>query len=146
MAFVKPSVKKTKTTLNSLRIYLRATAKWGKTSLFRDMILEEYDGNPEKGLLVGIGNETGYSFLDELNTTHVESWSDMEELKSWYIHEASEKGYMSEPNEYKESSDTEISSNDAEKYISKNYKDRIIFAFLCSFFIYIFIYELNNLI
>ena len=55
------------------------------TTLFRDMVLEEYNGNPEKGLLVGVGNETGYAYLDELNTTHVESWADMEELKKWLI-------------------------------------------------------------
>lgn len=84
MAFKKPSVKKTKTTLNSLRIYLRAVPKFGKTTLFRDMILEEY-GDAEKGLLVGVGNETGYSYLDELNTTHVETWAEMEELKKWLI-------------------------------------------------------------
>jgi hypothetical protein len=85
MAFKKPSVKKTKTNLSSLRIYLRAVPKFGKTTLFRDMVLEEYNGNPEKGLLVGVGNETGYAYLDELNTTHVESWADMEELKKWLI-------------------------------------------------------------
>ena len=85
MGFKLPSVKKTKTNLSSLRIYLRAVPKFGKTTLFRDMVLEEYNGNPEKGLLVGVGNETGYAYLDELNTTHVETWGDMEELKKWLI-------------------------------------------------------------
>lgn len=84
MSFKKPSVKKTNTTLNSLRIYLRSVKKWGKSTLFRDMILEEY-GDPEKGLLVGIGNEMGYGLLDELNTAHVDNWKDLEELKKYLI-------------------------------------------------------------
>ncbi|WP_297131810.1 AAA family ATPase [Terrisporobacter sp.] len=84
MAFVKPQINKTVTTLNKLRIYLRSVKKFGKSTLFRDLILEEY-GNPEKGLLVGIGNEIGYTLLDNLNCTHVDTWKDFMELKKWLI-------------------------------------------------------------
>lgn len=86
MAFIKPSVSKTVSTLNKLRIYLRSTKKWGKTTLFRNLVLEEY-GNPEKGLLVGMGNEIGYTLLDNLNCTHIDNWKDLEELKKWLIKE-----------------------------------------------------------
>ena len=86
MAFKKPTVKKTITTLNSLRIYLRSVKKFGKSTLFRDMVLSEY-GDPERGMLVGVGAEMGYALLDSLNSTHVETWKDMQELKTWLIKE-----------------------------------------------------------
>ena len=47
--FKKPSVNKTVNSLNKLKLYIRAINKFGKTTLFRDMVLEEYGGNPEKG-------------------------------------------------------------------------------------------------
>lgn len=84
MGFKKPSINKTVTTLNKLRIYLRSVKKFGKSTLFRDLILEEY-GDPEKGLLVGLGNEIGYTLLDELNCTHADNWKDLVELKKWLI-------------------------------------------------------------
>lgn len=84
--FKKPTVKKTVEDIKSLRIYLRSVKKFGKSTLFRDVILEEY-GTPEKGLLVGVGAEMGYALLDGLNSTHVETWKDMEELKNWLIKE-----------------------------------------------------------
>ena len=86
MAFKKPSVKKTVTTLNSLRIYLRSVKKFGKSTIFRDIVLEEY-GDANKGLLVGCGKEMGYTLLDNLNTTHIETWKDALELKKWLIEE-----------------------------------------------------------
>lgn len=82
--FIKPSVKKTVVNLKELRVYLRSVKKFGKSTLFRDVILEEY-GDAERGLLVGVGNEIGYKLLDELNTTHVMTWKDMEDLKKWLI-------------------------------------------------------------
>lgn len=86
MAFMKPSITTTVSTLNKLRIYLRSTKKWGKTTLFRDLVLEEY-GSAEKGLNVGIGSEIGYTIIDNLNCTHVDTWKDLEELKKWLIKE-----------------------------------------------------------
>lgn len=84
MAFKKPQINKTVASLNKLRIYLRSTKKFGKTTVFRDLVLEEY-GDAEKGLLVGVGNEIGYTLLDNLNCTHVDNWKDMIELKKWLI-------------------------------------------------------------
>ena len=84
MAFKKPSVIKTKADIQSLTIFLRSVRKWGKSTAYRDLILEKY-GDPEAGLLVGVGNEVGYNLLDNLNATQVESWKDCKELKRWLI-------------------------------------------------------------
>ena len=86
MSFKKPSVNKVVTDIQSLTIYLRSVRKWGKTTLFRDLILEKY-GDPEYGLLVGMNAEAGYSILDNLNVTQCETWKDMKELKKWLINE-----------------------------------------------------------
>ena len=86
MAFKKPTINKATTDIQSLTIYLRSVKKWGKSTAFRDIILEKY-GDPEKGLLVGVGAEAGYNILDNLNVTQVESFKDMKELKKWLINE-----------------------------------------------------------
>lgn len=57
-----------------------------KTTLFRDVVLEKF-GDPEKGLLVGLGAEVGYSILDNLNATQIENWKELDELKKWLIGE-----------------------------------------------------------
>lgn len=84
MAFKKPTVNTIKADIKNLSIYLRSTKKWGKSTLFRDVIIEKY-GDPSKGLLVGCGNEIGYTMLDNINATQVESYKDMLELKEWLI-------------------------------------------------------------
>lgn len=86
MAFKKPQVTEVKTDIQSLSIYLRSVKKFGKSTLFRDLVLEKF-GDPTKGLLVGCGAEMGYSILDNLNATQVEDWDDMEDLKDWLIEE-----------------------------------------------------------
>lgn len=86
MAFVKPTVTKITADISNLTIYLRSTKKFGKTTLFRDVILEKY-GDPSYGLLVGCGAECGYKMLDGLNVTQVETWDDLIELKNWLISE-----------------------------------------------------------
>lgn len=84
MAFKKPTVNKIEASLESLSIYLRSTKKFGKTTLFRDTIIEEY-GDPSKGLLIGCGNEIGYKLLDNLNTTQVLNYDELAELVDWLI-------------------------------------------------------------
>lgn len=86
MAFKKPQVTKVKTDITSLSIYLRSVKKFGKSTLFRDLVLEKF-GDPQKGLLVGLGAEVGYSLLDNLNATQAEEWEDLKELKDWLIEE-----------------------------------------------------------
>ena len=78
MAFTRPTVTKITADISNLTIYLRSTKKFGKTTLFRDVILEKY-GDPSYGLLVGVGAECGYKMLDGLNVTQVETWDDLKE-------------------------------------------------------------------
>lgn len=84
MAFRKPTVNKIVTDIKNLTIYIRTLKKFGKSTLFRDVILEKY-GDPERGLLVGLGAEIGYNLLDDLNRTHVETWQELVDLKNWLI-------------------------------------------------------------
>lgn len=86
MAFKKPQINVIKPDIKNLSIYLRSTKKFGKTTLFRDVILAKY-GDASRGLLVGCGNEVGYKMLDNLNTTQVTSYKDLIELKDWLIKE-----------------------------------------------------------
>lgn len=82
MAFKKPTVKNTITDISQAMIYLRSTKKFGKSTLFRDLIVEKYN-DPKCGLLIGIGNELGYSLLDNLNSTQIENWNDIKDLVKW---------------------------------------------------------------
>lgn len=86
MAFIKPKINTIQADIKNLSIYLRSTKKFGKTTLFRDMILAKY-GDPAKGLLVGCGNEIGYKMLDNINATQVTTYKDLIELKEWLIKE-----------------------------------------------------------
>lgn len=84
MAFKKPVVNKIVTDIKNLTIYIRTLKKFGKSTLFRDVVLEKY-GDPERGLLVGLGAEIGYNLLDDLNRTHIETWAELVDLKNWLI-------------------------------------------------------------
>lgn len=88
MAFKKPEINTISTDIRDLSIYLRSTKKFGKSTLFRDLIIEKF-GSPEKGLLVAVGAEIGYKLLDNLNVVHIETYQDFIELKKWLI---SQKG------------------------------------------------------
>jgi len=84
MAFQKPTVSKISTDIKDLTIYIRTLKKFGKSTLFRDTILEKY-GDAARGMLIGLGAEMGYTLLDNLNRTHVETWQELEEIKDWLI-------------------------------------------------------------
>lgn len=86
MAFKKPTVKKITADISTLSIYLRSVKKFGKTTLFRDVVMEKY-GDPTKGLLVMCGSEVGDSMLDNINSTQVETYADLVELGQWLINE-----------------------------------------------------------
>lgn len=86
MAFIKPSVKEVKTTIETALVYIRSERKWGKSTLFRNLILQKF-GNAERGLLVGCGAEEGYNYLDNLNSTQITNYKDLFELKEWLIKE-----------------------------------------------------------
>lgn len=82
--FVKPKINTIKPDIKNVSIYLRSVKKFGKSTLFRDMILEKY-GDPYHGLLVEIGMERGDTLLDNVNTTHVDTYKDLIELQKWLI-------------------------------------------------------------
>lgn len=86
MAFKKPQVNKITADIGNLTIYLRSVKKFGKTTLFRDVVMEKY-GDPTKGLLIGCGSEIGYSLLDNLNYVQVETYADLVELGQWLVNE-----------------------------------------------------------
>lgn len=86
MAFKKPVINTIKADIKNLSIYLRSTKKFGKTTLFRDVILEKYK-DPSRGLLIGCGNEIGYKMLDNLNVTQVTTYKELVELIDWLIAE-----------------------------------------------------------
>ena len=63
MAWQPPMVNQISADISSLSIYLRST----------------------RGLLVGCGGEIGYSLLDNLNYTQVETYQDLVDLGNWLV-------------------------------------------------------------
>lgn len=61
------------------RHYWRAPKKWGKTTLFANLIRELY-GDMDRGLLISCGNERGYSALDGLVYVDCPDWTSIAEL------------------------------------------------------------------
>lgn len=61
------------------RHYWRAPKKWGKTTLFANLIKELY-GDMDKGLLISCGNERGYSALDSLMYVDCPEWGNLMEV------------------------------------------------------------------
>ena len=86
MAFKKPVVNKITADISDVSIYLRSTKKWGKTSLWRNVILEKYN-DPTRGLLIACGNEQGYTMLDNLNVVNIDNYQDLVDLCNWLIKE-----------------------------------------------------------
>lgn len=84
MAFVKPTVKRSETEINKITGFIMGVRKFGKTTLWADMIREKF-GDPAKGLLVSCGLEHGTNMIDNINTTHIDTYKDMVELKKWLI-------------------------------------------------------------
>ena len=59
--------------------YWRGVKKSGKTTLFYDLVQEQY-GDLNKGLLIAVGDEIGYQALDGLVYTEAPTWSDLIEI------------------------------------------------------------------
>lgn len=81
---VRPMINTIKADIKNVSIYLRSTKKFGKTTLFRDVILEKY-GDPSRGLLIGLGSEVGYTMLDNINAVQVTNYEELAELINWLI-------------------------------------------------------------
>ena len=84
MAFRKPTINVVKPDIKNASIYLRSVKKWGKSTLFARVIEAKY-GDPKYGLLVEIGNEIGTTILDNVNTVHVDTYTDFMDLQKWLI-------------------------------------------------------------
>lgn len=85
--FKKPEINTIKPDIKNAHIYLRAVRKWGKTTLFKNIILQKYNGDASKGLLIQVNNERGVAMLDNINTTHVSTYKEMIELRDWLVAE-----------------------------------------------------------
>lgn len=84
MSFIKPTVKTIKPDIKNVSIYIRSVKKFGKSTLFRDVIMEKY-GDPTYGCLAEIGMERGDELLDNLNTLHLDTYKDLVEFQKWLI-------------------------------------------------------------
>ena len=84
MAFVKPVVKRSETEIDKITGLIMGVRKFGKTTLWADMINEKF-GDPSKGLLVSCGLEHGTNMIDNINTTHINTYKEMMELKKWLV-------------------------------------------------------------
>lgn len=81
---VRPKLNKIEADISKISIYLRSTKKFGKTTLWRDLIVEKFH-DPTKGLLIACGSEQGYTMLDNLNAVHVTNYDELMELIDWLI-------------------------------------------------------------
>lgn len=82
----KPTLQRSATEINKITGFIMGVRKFGKTSLWADMIESKF-GNPEKGLLVSCGMEHGTNMIDNIFTTHANTWKDLIEIKDWLIKE-----------------------------------------------------------
>jgi len=68
-----------KVALENYKHLLRGQIKLGKTTLYRDIILEAY-GSPEYGLLISPSNETGFRAIDNLYGIEAPTWTSFVEI------------------------------------------------------------------
>lgn len=83
MGFTVPRINTISTDIKDVSIYLRSVKKWGKSTLFRDVIIEKY-GDLSKGVLVECGLENGDSMLNA-NMVHLDTYKEFVEFKKWLI-------------------------------------------------------------
>ena len=82
----KPMLQRSATEITKITGFIMGVRKFGKTSLWADMINAKF-GDPEKGLLVSCGMEHGTNMIDNIFTTHANTWKDLVEVKDWLIKE-----------------------------------------------------------
>lgn len=83
---------KVKCDIGSYIHLIRGVRKSGKTTLFRDLLLEEY-GSTDFGVQIAIGNETGADALDELISVPAEDWAQLMEIKEDLIENKAEREF-----------------------------------------------------
>lgn len=77
----------------SYRHYWRGIPKVGKTTMFRDLIIEAY-GDPRFGLLISPGNESGFRALDNIYAVETPTWME-------FVNTVSDLVENKEDNEFK---------------------------------------------
>lgn len=80
-----PTINNVSKDIKNVSVYLRSVKKWGKSTLFRDVIRQKY-GDLTKGCLVECGMERGDSMLN-MNTTHLNTYTQFKAFKEWLINE-----------------------------------------------------------
>lgn len=93
MAFKKPAMNKTASSITELTIYLRSVRKWGKSSLVRDLIRAKYNDDMTYGCMVECGLENGDTMLD-MNMCHLDSYEEFIEFKDWLINEKGKEHHI----------------------------------------------------
>lgn len=76
---LKYEVNKVKIDLENFRFYIRGLPKIGKTSFFRDFILENY-GDAKYGLLISLGQENGFKALSNITAVQAVDWNEFTEV------------------------------------------------------------------
>ena len=74
------------------RHYWRAPKKWGKTTLFANLIYELYK-DMDAGLLISCGNERGYSALDSLVYVDCPDWGTLMEVVDELVENKDENSF-----------------------------------------------------
>ena len=82
----KPILQRSATDINKITGFIMGVRKFGKTSLWADMINAKF-GDPQRGLLVSCGMEHGTNMIDNIFTIHTNTWKDLVEIKDWLIKE-----------------------------------------------------------
>ena len=83
MGFIKPKINEVASDIKNVSIYLRSVKKWGKSTLFRDVIRVKYN-DLSKGVLVECGYENGDTMLNT-NMVHLDTYKEFIEFKKWLI-------------------------------------------------------------
>jgi len=60
--------------------YIRGIPKVGKTTIFRDIVDVEFSGDLSRGLLLSLGQETGYTAIDGIYAEHIPNWESLVEM------------------------------------------------------------------
>ncbi len=83
MGFTIPKINTVVSDIKNVSIYLRSVKKWGKSTLFRDVIRVKYN-DLTRGVLVECGLENGDSMLNS-NMVHLDTYKEFMEFKKWLI-------------------------------------------------------------
>ena len=84
MGFTKPRINEVASDIKNVSIYLRSVKKWGKSTLFRDVIRIKYNNDLSRGVLVECGLENGDTMLNA-NMVHLDTYKEFIEFKKWLI-------------------------------------------------------------